>query len=183
MKSFPVHTLQSAPEQSRASLEALQGVFGMIPNIAGAMATSPVLIGGLVELFGKVHAGSFTEDQIQAVLLTNAVANASPWAVAFHSALALRQGIALADVEAIRGGRLPSDPKHAALSGLARAMIERRGHLPQHDMDQFLDAGFEPEHLLEVITIVAASTITNYTATITDPPLEANFHAHAWSAG
>lgn len=183
MKSFPVHTLQSAPEKSRASLEALQAAFGTIPNIAGAMATSPALIGGLVALFGQVHGGSFSEDQIQVVLLTDAVANASPWAVAFHSTLALRQGIAPADVEAIRHGRLPDDPKYAALSGLARAMIERRGHLPQHDVDRFLDAGFEPEHLLELITIVAASTITNYTATITNPPLEEAFQAQAWKAG
>jgi alkylhydroperoxidase family enzyme len=183
MNSFPVHTLQSAPEASRAPLEALQAAFGTLPNIAGAMATSPVLIGGLVALFGKVHGGSFSEDQIQVVLLTDAVANASPWAVAFHSTLALRQGIAPADVEAVRNGRLPADPKHAALSGLARAMIERRGHLSRHDMDSFLHAGFEPAHLLEVVTIVAASAITNYTATITQPPLEASFQAQAWTAG
>jgi len=183
MNSFPIHTLQSAPEASRAPLEALQAAFGTLPNIAGAMATSPILIGGLVALFGKVHGGSFSEDQIQVVLLTDAVANASPWAVAFHSTLALRQGIAPADVEAIRNGRLPGDPKHAALSGLARAMIEQRGHLSRQDMDRFLHAGFEPAHLLEVITIVAASTITNYAATITQPPLEASFQAQAWTAG
>jgi alkylhydroperoxidase family enzyme len=181
MKSFPVHTLHSAPEKSRASLEALQGAFGMIPNIAGAMATSPVLIDGLVGLFGQVHGGSFSEDQIQVVLLTDAVVNASAWAVAFHSALALGVGVEPADVEAIRHGRLPSDPKQAALSALACAMIEKRGHLHQQDMDRFLDAGYEAEHLLEVITIVAASTITNYTATITNPPLEANFQSHAWN--
>jgi hypothetical protein len=77
MKSFPVHTIESAPENSRASLEALQGAFGLIPNIAGAMATSPVLIDSLVGLFGRVHSGSFAEDQIQIVLLTDAVANSS----------------------------------------------------------------------------------------------------------
>jgi hypothetical protein len=88
MHTFPIHTLDSAPAQSKPSLEALQGVFGAIPNIAGAMSTSPVLIGGLVALFQKVHGGSFSEQQIQVLLLTNAVTNASTWAVAFHTALA-----------------------------------------------------------------------------------------------
>lgn len=60
-------------------------------------------------------------------------------------------------------------------------MIEKRGHLTQQDMDQFLDAGFDKAHLLEVIAIVAASTITNYTATITNPPLEKAFEKHIWS--
>jgi alkylhydroperoxidase family enzyme len=107
MNLFPIHTTESAPESSRASLEVLQGAFGMIPNIARAMATSPVLIESLVGLFGKVHGGSFPEDQIQVVLLTDAVTNASPWAVAFHSALALRSGVTPADVDAVRERQLP----------------------------------------------------------------------------
>jgi hypothetical protein len=59
----------------------------MVPNIAGAMATSPVLINSLVGLFQRVHGGSFTEAQIQTLLLTNAVTNACAGAVAFHSNL------------------------------------------------------------------------------------------------
>jgi hypothetical protein len=35
---------------------------------------------------------------------------------------------------------------------------------------------------LELITIVAASAITNYTASITKPPLEPALQPHAWSA-
>ncbi len=77
----------------------------MIPNIAAVMATSPVLISSLVGLFGNVHGGSFTEAQVQTVLLTDAVTNSSTWAVAFHTTLALKEGIDPADVQAIREGR------------------------------------------------------------------------------
>ena len=110
------------------------------------MATSPVLINSLVGLFGNVHGGSFTEAQVQTVLLTDAVTNACPWAVAFHTALALKQGIDPADVEAIREGRLPKDSKLAALSALARTMIEKRGRLDDRDVDRFLAAGFGKDH-------------------------------------
>jgi hypothetical protein len=81
MQAFPVHTIESAPEQSRPSLDILQEAFGMIPNIARAMSTSPVLIGSLVALFQKVHGGHFSEAQIQILLLTNAVTNACAPAV------------------------------------------------------------------------------------------------------
>jgi alkylhydroperoxidase family enzyme len=101
--------------------------------------------------------------------------------VAFHSTLALKEGIDAADVDAIRDGRLPKDGKFAALSGLAKAMIEKRGHLDEADTDRFLAAGFEKEHFLEVIAAVAASTITNYPGSITKPPVEAPFQAHAWA--
>jgi hypothetical protein len=50
MTSFPVHTMESAPEHSRPALQKLHSAFGMIPNIAGALATSPVLINSLVGL-------------------------------------------------------------------------------------------------------------------------------------
>jgi alkylhydroperoxidase family enzyme len=181
MTDFPVHTIESAPERSKPALQQLQSAFGMIPNIAGAMATSPVLINSLVGLFGNVHGGSFTEAQVQTVLLTDAVTNASTWAVAFHTALALKEGIDPADVQAIREGRLPKESKLAALSGLARMMIEKRGRLDDQDVDRFVAAGFGKDHALEVIAIVAASTITNYTGSITKTPLEPAFLAHAWA--
>ena len=180
MLPYPVHTTATAPEASRPSLDALRSAFGFVPNIAGAMATSPVLIGGLVDLFGRVHGGSFTEPQIQVLLLTNAIANGAAWAVAFHSALALRQCLAAADVEAIRSRELPGEPQLAVLSRLARALIETRGKLDPSDRRAFFDAGFTTEHLLEAIAVSAASTITNYTANVTEPPLEAEFGRHRW---
>ena len=93
MEQFPVYTIDTAPEASKLALQDLHAAFGIIPNIAGAMATSPVLINSLVGLFGRVHGGSFTEAQIQTLLLTNAVTNACAWAVAFHTALALNEGL------------------------------------------------------------------------------------------
>jgi AhpD family alkylhydroperoxidase len=181
MTNFPVHTIDSAPESSRQALQSLQAAFGMIPNIAGAMATSPVLINSLVGLFGNVHGGSFTEAQIQTVLLTDAVVNVCTWAVAFHTALALKAGLNAVDVQAIREGRLPADEKHAALSALARKMIETRGRVADADIGRFIAAGFGKDHALEVIAIVAASTITNYTGSVTKTPLEASFQEHAWA--
>jgi alkylhydroperoxidase family enzyme len=46
----------------------------------------------------------------------------------------------------------------------------------------FISAGFDQERVLEVILVVAASTMTNYTASVTQPPLEAQFEPHAWAA-
>lgn len=181
MSDFPIHTIDTAPERSKSALRQLQSAFGMIPNIAGAMASSPVLINTLVGMFAHVHGGSFTEAQVQIILLTDAVTNGSGWAVAFHTALALKEGIDPADVEAIRAGRLPKDGKFAALSGLAKSMIEKRGRLSDPEVRLFVAAGFGEDHLLEVIAAVAASTITNYTGNITIPPLDAPFQKHAWA--
>ena len=183
MTNFPVHSIDTAPEASKPALEALKVAFGFIPNIASVMATSPVLIGSLVDLFGRVHRGSFSEAEIQILLLTNAVTNGAEWAVSFHSHLANAEGIGADAVSAIRKGALPPDTKHAALSKLARALIENRGHIGESEKGEFIDAGFDESRLLEVVAVVAASTITNYTSNITQPPLEAMFQSYAWQQG
>jgi alkylhydroperoxidase family enzyme len=145
------------------------------------MALSPTLIKSFVPIFDQVHGGSFTDPQIQSVLLTDAVTNGSTWAVALHTALGLKAGLNAAEVARIRAGRSPSDKKLGALSTLARTLIEKRGRLDDQDIESFIEAGFSKDLLLEVITIVAASTITNYTGSVTKPPLEDWLQVHAWT--
>src|SRR5580704_2812239 len=101
MSIFEVQSIETAPEGSRAPLETLQQAFGVVPNVAG------------------VNGGTFTEAEIQTLLLTNAVTNSCAWAVAFHSYLALKAGLDPADVDAIRERRAPRELRDAALSAYA----------------------------------------------------------------
>jgi alkylhydroperoxidase family enzyme len=180
MATYQIHTIASAPEKSKPALEQLQQAFGALPNIAAVIANSPKLVNSLVGVFQQVHSSSFTEPEIQIVLLTDAVANSSKYAVAFHTALALQQGVSPEETDAIRDGRTPKDQRFAALSTLAKLLIEDRGHLGEQERRAFLDAGFTTEQIMEVIAIVAASTITNYAGTIANPPLEDVFQQFAW---
>ena len=128
MSIFEVQTIDQAPEGSRAPLEKLQQTFGMVPNVAGVIANSPVLANIFVPLFQGVHSGTFTEAEIQTLLLTNAVTNSCAWAVAFHTYLALKAGLAPADVQAagrratrvMRPSRLT--PAHSSKSEATWAM-------------------------------------------------------------
>ena len=70
----------------------------------------------------------------------------------------------------------------AALSALTRALIVQRGHLDEADTVAFLAAGFDRNQILEVITGLAVSTMTNYAATVADLPLEDRLRAHAWDS-
>jgi alkylhydroperoxidase family enzyme len=180
MPNYPLQTIASAPEKSKPALEQLQKAFGILPNLPAVIANSPKLINALVGLFAQVHSPGLSEAENQIVLLTDAVTNSSAYAVAFHTTLALQQGIGSEETCAIREGHLPKDKRFAALSNLAKTLIERRGHLSEQELDSFIAAGFTKEQVLEVIAIVAASTITNYTGTIANPPLEDAFQEHAW---
>jgi alkylhydroperoxidase family enzyme len=54
--------------------------------------------------------------------------------------------------------------------------------VPVHDLEGFIKAGFTQAQSLEILGVIAASTITNYTGTITQPPLEDFLQPHAWQA-
>jgi alkylhydroperoxidase family enzyme len=182
MHRYRIHTLESAPEKSRAPLTCLREQFGFVPNLAATMAESPVLIDGFVGALVNFVTGTFTGGQRQILLLTNAVTNRSSWAVAFHSTMAAREGISHQDIQAIRDGELPGDVALAALSGLTRALIEKRGHLDENDLGAFTRAGFAPHQVFEVIAGLASSVMANYAGNIAPPALEDRFAAWAWSA-
>ena len=180
MHQYRTHTLESAPEKSRPALQGLKQAVGLIPNLAATMAKLPTLVNGFVGAFGNFHSGSFSGPQKQVLLLTNAVTNTCAWAVAFHSTLALKEGVDAADVGAIRESRLPKDATFAALSGFTRALIEKRGHVDERDISTFTDAGFGPDQVLEVIAGLAVSVLANYAGNITNPVLEEPFKAQNW---
>jgi hypothetical protein len=131
MSTYRIHTIESAPEKSKPALQDLEKTFGFIPNVAGAMAESPVLIGAFVPLFHAVHSGSFSEAEIQVVLLTNAVTNSATWPVALHSKLVPG---ALMKPQDFRGAVTPHDA-HQKPSVLVRerrqcAVTETRNDRP-----------------------------------------------------
>jgi AhpD family alkylhydroperoxidase len=180
MPTYQIHTIASAPEKSKPVLEQLQRAFGFIPNLAAAISNSPKLATAFAAVFQQVHSSSLTEQEIQIVLLTDAVTNSCAYAVAFHTALALKEGVSSEETDAIRARLAPRDWRFSALSILAKTLIEKRGRLSEQELGAFLAAGFTTEQILEVITVVAASTITNYAGSIANPPLEDQFQQFAW---
>ena len=109
MQASIVHTIDSAPQKSKPTLQALTQRFGFLPNVMGLMPGNPVLLNGFVGTFGNFHSGSLDECEKQTLLLTNAVTLKCPWTVAAHSTFALEDGISEANVKAIREGKLPTE--------------------------------------------------------------------------
>jgi alkylhydroperoxidase family enzyme len=181
LAGFRVHTLESAPEQSKPSMQGLQQKLGFVPNVAATMADSPVLLNAFVGNFVTFQGSGFNECEKQILLLTNAVTIKSPWTVAFHSMVALKVGVDDVDVQAVRNGQLPRDARFAALSRLTRALVEQRGNLGGDDLERFVSAGYSQRQVLEVIAGIGLSTMAATVGNLARTPLEAPLQAHAWS--
>jgi alkylhydroperoxidase family enzyme len=181
MRKFSIHSIESAPEKSKHALQGLKQKFGLIPNVAATMAESPVLISAFVAGFGSFHGGSFSEAEKQTLLLTNAVTLKCPWTVAFHSTMALKEGVSASEVQAIRDGKLPDDPKYSALWGMAKGLIEKRGNVTEVDIERFTSAGYSQAQILEVITGIGISTMAATTGNMAGTPVEDPFKAQTWA--
>jgi hypothetical protein len=73
MTQFTIHTVDTAPPDSRAALEALRQEVGFLPNLAATMAESPTLIEGFTTLRTILGGGPFTaveRETIAAVAFT-----------------------------------------------------------------------------------------------------------------
>ena len=60
MSQFQVHTIDSAPADSAASLRTLEQALGFVPNLAATMAESPTLVNSFVDLRKILAGGELT---------------------------------------------------------------------------------------------------------------------------
>ncbi len=180
MTRFVTHSLKSAPEGSRKTLEALQAQVGFIPSLAAAMAESPELLRGFVAVRDIYQGGSFTPAEIQVLSLTAAFENGCAWCMAFHSLMALKSGVPEADVQALREGRTPATPRLGALSDFARTTLRERGAARAADLERLAAAGFSKAQALEVVLGMAFSLMANYAGNLVDAPLDPPLAPHAW---
>ncbi len=182
MTAIPIHTIDSAPAGSRDTLRTVHQHLGAIPSLAAGMAESPTLLRAFFTVREIYAAGTLTPLEIQALSLANAVENDCGWCVAFHSVLALKEGITEEALAALRAGRDPAEPRLGALTAFSRALIRNRGAVSDLEIARFLAAGLTQAQMLEVVLGIAFSTMANYAGHLIDAPLGPMLAPHEWTA-
>jgi len=179
--TYAVHTVATAPESAKETLAGAQKAFGFLPNLLGVMAEAPALLKAYRALAGLFEETSFTPTERQIVLLTASYENGCTYCVAAHSVIADVQKVPADVVDAIRGGAPIADKKLEALRRFAAAVVKTRGWLSDAEVAAFLNAGYTPAQVLEVVLGVGFKTLSNYTNHIAETPLDGAFAKASWS--
>lgn len=180
--NFPVHTVETAPDAARPTLEAALKGYGFLPNLLGVMATAPALVAGYTTLAKLFDETSLTATERQIVLLAASFQNTCAYCMAAHSMIAAVQSVPADVVEALRqGGPLP-DHRLEALRQFTAAVVVTRGRPSEIEVRPFLAAGFGSQQVLEVILGVGLKTLSNYANHFAETPVDAAFSSAAWTA-
>jgi len=178
---FTLHDRNSAPEASKPVIDQVEKAYGFFPNIYAVLAESPVAISTYLHISGQLKEhGALTPEQQQIVMLAVSEENGCDYCVAAHSMVAGMTGVPEETVKTLREGKFPADPKEAALVRFAKAAMEHSGWIPNGEQEAFLEAGFTPRHVLDVLSILALKTLSNYTNHLAETPLDSAFEDYRW---
>lgn len=180
--TIELHDHENAPDDSKATLAAVNKANGFTPNVFRALGNSPSTLNGFAAFVEANDAGTLSPAERQIVQLTASIENDGEYCVAGHTAFAAQMGLPDETIGAIRENRALGDERQQALVDFTRALQRSRGHLTDADRAAFEGAGFGAEQILEVIVGIALKTVTNYVSSGFGLPLDAPFEPHAWSA-
>lgn len=163
MSRVTVQTIDSAPEESRVELKALEQKFGKVLNIHGAMASSPVVLQSYVALQQVIgDYGTFDARTREAIALAVGNVDECTYCQSAHTMGAKAAGLTEEQTVAVRNGQVDFDDKLAALLQVAREATANKGNVADDTWQSALDAGWTTEELTELSTHVALNLFTNY---------------------
>lgn len=184
MPDFEIHTLETAPEESRPLLENSQKAFGRIPGLHGVMAEAPALLQGykqLHQLFSEQT--SFDKDELTVVWQAINVEHNCHYCVPAHTGIAKMMKVDDAITEALRNETALPNDRLEALRTFTLAVVRDRGSVDKAAVQAFLDAGFTKRQVLEVILGVSQKVMSNYTNHLAETPVDEAFKPFAWKKG
>lgn len=182
MKTFKVHTKESAQSPAENLLTEVETRLGFVPNLFGIIAESPVALTSFVQLNEQFSKSSMNATSREIIQIAVSVENACNYCVAGHSAFAEMQNVPDTIVEALRNNQPIEDSKLEALNQFTRLVVRNKGFVADEAVQEFLDAGYAPAHVMEVVLGICVKTFSNLVNNIIGIPLDDEFSKHAWLA-
>ncbi len=180
MSTLKVHTIDSAPEGSKALLENSQKEYGMIPGLHGVLAGAP----GILEAYKTLHQlfvdSSFNQEELTVVWQSINVEHECHYCVPAHTGIAAMMKVDEKITEALRNRTALANPKLDALRDMTLSIVRNRGNVNDSEIQAFYAVGYGERQVLEIILGLSQKVISNYTNHIAKTPVDAPFQKFAW---
>ncbi|HTE29352.1 MAG TPA: carboxymuconolactone decarboxylase family protein [Chryseolinea sp.] len=170
MNDFLMPNEQNVSEKNKRIFEELKGMFGKVPNIFVAFASSE---NGLENYFNFLtQKNSLTYREREVVNLIVSQVNQCQYCLSFHSAIAARIGFSNEQILDIRANDIRFDKKLKAVAALAHNISLTKGKIAGDILLDFYEAGYDQGHLVDVVLAVGNISTFNLLYAITNVPID-----------
>jgi uncharacterized peroxidase-related enzyme len=171
MSRIPLVERHAAAPDRQATLDAVQGALGGVPNMFRAVANSRAALRSMWGSFAALGQGVLGAALGEQIAVAVAQRNHCEYCLAAHTALGQKAGLSADTLRAAQAGE-SADPRTAAALRFALALVEQRGQVSAAQVQAVRDAGFDDEALMEIVAHVALNLFTNYVNVAFEVPVD-----------
>ena len=148
----------------------LKKAIGFVPNLFATYAYSDNALKNYLEFSNAKTSLKAKEKEV--VNLAVSQVNNCEYCLSAHTAIGKMNGFTKDQILDLRSGQAPFDQKLDALAKLAKNITENRGNTDQDVLENFFNAGWTKENLIDTISLVGDKTISNYINNTTRIPVD-----------
>lgn len=161
----------TADGERKQLLAQIHGAFGATPAMFRAVANSSAALKSLWGSFGALGGGVLPARLGEQIAVAVADRNDCEYCLAAHTALGRKAGATSEEMTAAQHGE-SADAKTAAALRFALKLVNDRGQVGDADVQALRGAGFDDEHIVEIVAHVALNLFTNYVNVALAVPLD-----------
>lgn len=161
---------QTTPNR-KALMDQIGKAFGATPNMFRAVAHSPAALKSMWGAFGALGGGVLGSQLGEQIAVAIADRNRCEYCLAAHTVLGQAAGASEQEMAAAQAGQ-SNDPRTAAALTFALKVVEHRAQVSEEDVAALRAAGFDDEHIVELLAHVALNLFTNYVNVALDVPVD-----------
>jgi len=180
MSQFTIHTVETAPKDSKPMLEKSLKENGMIANLHGVMAEAPGLLEGYRVLHDLFVNSSFNDEEVTVVWQSINVEHNYTYCVPAHTAIASMMNVNPSLTESLRNQEPMPTKKLQVLQDTTLTIVRKRGEISEEEIETFFAAGYGQRQLLEIILGLSQKVMSNYVNHIAKTPVDRPFEKFAW---
>lgn len=154
-----------------ALLEQVHKAFGATPNMFKAVANSPAALKSMWGSFGALGSGVLGAKLGEQIAVAIADHNRCEYCLAAHTVLGKGAGASAQEMADAQAGH-STDPRTAAALAFALKVVSKRAQLSDGDIAALRTAGFDDEHIVEILAHVALNIFTNYVNVALEVPVD-----------
>jgi len=155
------------PADSKLTLDAFTKSLGFTPNMMATFAASPIAFNAWAALCSALSKALDLKTR-EGISLAVSEVNGCNYCLAVHTFGAVHAKMPADEIILARKGHA-SDPKRDAAVQFSRKVIETRGQVSDADVKAVRDAGYTDANIIEIVTLVAMYSLTNFFNNVFDP--------------